>query len=185
MHPYAVRGNDLYETPEVATRALLRVETLPKKIWEPACGRGAIGRVLAEAGHLVHATDLIDYGYGVGDKDFLQTTEPPPGFQCILTNPPFKHALKFVDHAQKLCPLVIMLGRLAWIEGARQKYKCMDNGTLARVWQFKKRLPFMHRDGYEGKKNSNSGMAFAWFVWDANHSGDTIIRRFSWEKPTP
>jgi hypothetical protein len=41
-HPHAERGLDLYETPAVAVEALLRVERLPHRIWEPACGRGAI-----------------------------------------------------------------------------------------------------------------------------------------------
>jgi len=42
-HTYAERGNDLYETPTVAVEALLRIEQLPHRIWEPACGRGAAG----------------------------------------------------------------------------------------------------------------------------------------------
>ena len=54
-HPDSARGNDLYETPEVATLALLRAEPLPRSIWEPACGRGAIVRVLRNAGHGVIA----------------------------------------------------------------------------------------------------------------------------------
>ena len=33
-HPDSARGNDLYETPEVATLALLRAEPLPRTIWE-------------------------------------------------------------------------------------------------------------------------------------------------------
>ena len=41
-HPDSARGNDLYETPEVATLALLLAEPLPRTIWEPACGHGAI-----------------------------------------------------------------------------------------------------------------------------------------------
>ena len=45
-HALAVRGDDCYETPEVATEALLRAEKLPTTIWEPACGPGAIVRVL-------------------------------------------------------------------------------------------------------------------------------------------
>ena len=60
-HPDSARGNDLYETPEVATLALLRAEPLPRAIWEPACGPGAIVRVLRDAGHRVIATDLFDY----------------------------------------------------------------------------------------------------------------------------
>ena len=33
-HPDSARGNDLYETPEVATLALLHAEALPRTIWE-------------------------------------------------------------------------------------------------------------------------------------------------------
>ena len=55
-HPNSARGNDLYETPEVATLALLAVEPLPPTILEPACGRGAISKVLRSAGHTVIET---------------------------------------------------------------------------------------------------------------------------------
>ena len=60
-HPDSARGNELYETPEVATLSLLRAEPLPRTIRGPACGPGAIVRVLRDAGHLVIATDLVDY----------------------------------------------------------------------------------------------------------------------------
>lgn len=42
------------------------------------------------------------------------------------------------------------------------------------------RLPMMHRAGWGGPKTSSS-IAFAWFVWDRNHSGPTILSRISWE----
>ena len=45
-HQTAARGDDLYETPSEAVLALLEVEDLPDSIWEPACGPGAIVRVL-------------------------------------------------------------------------------------------------------------------------------------------
>jgi hypothetical protein len=77
-HTHAERGWDLYETPAVATQALLRVETLPKLVWEPAAGRGAISRVLRNAGYLVIEQDLVDYvGRDLGvetDVDFLKQT---------------------------------------------------------------------------------------------------------------
>ena len=51
----AERRDDLYETPECATRALLAVESLPQgTVWEPACGPGAIVRVLRDAGRGRH-----------------------------------------------------------------------------------------------------------------------------------
>ena len=47
---------------------------LPQTIWEPACGPGAIVRVLRDAGHRVIATDLVDYRSPDQDhagRDFL------------------------------------------------------------------------------------------------------------------
>jgi hypothetical protein len=61
-HPLAERGDDLYETPPVAVEALLRVEKIPHRVWEPACGPGNIVKVLRTAGHEVLASDLVDYG---------------------------------------------------------------------------------------------------------------------------
>src|SRR3990167_4693478 len=100
--PLKVRKNDLYETPEVATRALLRCESLHHRIWEPACGRGAIAKVLVATGRDVHSTDLVDYGYGVGRRDFLMEAKAPAGFDEIVTNPPFKLASEFIEHALSL-----------------------------------------------------------------------------------
>jgi hypothetical protein len=78
-HSLAERGPDFYATPPEAVHALLRVEKLPRQIWEPACGRGAIVEVLRAAGHVVHASDLYDWGYSnsrVG-VDFLSETRGP------------------------------------------------------------------------------------------------------------
>ena len=61
-HAHAERGLDLYETPDVAVEALLRVEKIPQRIWEPAAGKGAIVRVLRGHGHAVIASDIYDYG---------------------------------------------------------------------------------------------------------------------------
>jgi hypothetical protein len=178
-HSFAARGHDLYETPTVAVEALLRVEKIPHLVWEPCAGPGAIVRVLRNRGHSVIASDLIDYGELDFVRDFLDETAAPAGCQTILTNPPFRFAEEFVEHALELCPLVIMLLRLAFMESERRR-GILENRGLARVHVFRKRLPMMHRDGWEGRK-ANSGMAFAWFVWDRDHTGATIIDRISWE----
>jgi hypothetical protein len=70
--------------------------------------------------------------------------------------------------------------RLAFYESER-RCGILENRGLARVWVFRKRLPMMHRDGWEGPKG-NSGMAFAWFIWDRSHTGPTTIERISWER---
>lgn len=177
----AERGDDLYQTPSVAVRALIGVERLPAVIWEPACGPGAIVAVLRAGGHSVIATDLVDYGCEgqASGRDFLMERTAPPGCSCIVSNPPFKNAGEFVAKALDLVPRVYMLLRLAFLESERRR-SILDTGHLARVHVFRKRLPQMHRDGYEGKKAS-SGMAFAWFCWDRDHKGFTALNRVSWE----
>lgn len=180
QHSHAARGNDLYETPEGATLAVTHVERLPLRLWEPAAGRGAMVRPLRAAGHLVIASDLIDYGQPThfGGRDFLK--EPlPAGVEAIITNPPYQLAEAFVRHALELSPLVLMLLRLAFLESQRRS-DILENAGLARVHVFRKRLPMMHRDGWTGPKAS-SGIAFAWFVWDRSHRGPTTIHRVSWD----
>jgi hypothetical protein len=116
QHALSERGHDLYDTPPEATRALMRAEVLPFRIWEPACGRGAIVRVLRAAGYQVVASDLVDRGPGYWSRDFLLERCAPAGTECILTNPPYKQAAAFVRHALNLCPKVIFLLRLAFLE---------------------------------------------------------------------
>jgi hypothetical protein len=185
-HKQADRKDDLYETFPPAVAALLAVEHLPDTIWEPACGPGSIVRVLRAAGHVVYATDLIDYKSPDQDEsgwDFLMEKQLPMGVQAIVTNPPYYLAQQFVERALDLCPKVIMLLRLAFLESDRRTALLEERG-LARVHLFRKRLPMMHRDGWAGPKAS-SAIPFAWFVWDADHSGPPIVCRLSWEESTP
>lgn len=175
------RGDDLYETPGVAVSALLRVESIPALVWEPACGPGSIVRELRASGHEVIATDLVDYGCEgqASGRDFLMERSAPDGVECIVTNPPFKLAGEFAAHALELVPQVHMLLRLAFLESERRR-PILDNAGLRRVHVFRKRLPMMHRAGWEGRK-ANSGMAFAWFCWRRGYEGPTELNRISWE----
>ena len=78
---------EFYPTPPEATRALLSVESFEGDIWEPACGDGAISKVLEAAGYQVVSTDLIDRGYGAGGHNFLNSDKPLA--KNIITNPPY------------------------------------------------------------------------------------------------
>lgn len=180
-HALRERKDDLYETPEPAVEALLRVEKLPKIVWEPACGPGAIVRVLRNHGHEVYATDLVDYGCpdSTARVDFLMESGMPYAIDTIVTNPPFKLANQFVAHALTLVPRVVMLLRLAFLE-SQARSAILDGGMLARVHVFRNRLPMMHRSGWRGPQ-AGSSVCFAWFVWDRTHRGPAEIHRVSWE----
>jgi hypothetical protein len=186
-HPLTERGHDLYETPPEAVQALLRVERIPHCVWECCAGKGAIVRVLRDAGHAVIASDLIDYGFPLHFvAEFLAMAAAPVGTEAIFTNVPFKLAARCAAKALELCPRVYMLMRLAFYEAGELNNKrldrhlralVLDGGKLARIHVFRLRLPMMHRDQWAGKK-ANSGMA-----WDANHSGPTTIDRIDWRTP--
>lgn len=182
-HPLKERRGDCYDTPEVAVHALLRVEKLPYYIWEPACGTGNIVLPLRKAGHWVYATDLNERNCPESTSriDFLLSWQANQSvWDAIVTNPPFALAEEFVEVALERAPLVIMLLRLAFYESDRRKH-ILENCGLARIHAFSRRLPMMHRAGWEGRK-ANSGMAFAWFVWDRNHKGPTMIDRIDWKQ---
>lgn len=174
-HPLSERGVDLYETPACAVEALLKVELLPLWVWEPAAGRGAIVRVLRDHGHVVLASDLIDYGDLDFVRDFLSETKMLADCEAIVTNPPYALANEFARHALDLAPKVYLLLRLAFLELIRRR-DVLEHRGLARVHVFRKRLPMMHRDGWAGARAS-SAIPFAWFVWDRNHRGPAVLDR--------
>jgi hypothetical protein len=76
-------------------------------------------------------------------------------------------------------PYVVLLLRLAFLESERRR-GILEGRGLVRVHVFRKRLPMMHRDGWQGRKAS-SGMAFAWFAWDRTYTGLPTLNRISWE----
>jgi hypothetical protein len=181
-HALKDRRDDLYQTDPVATHALVKLGILPHHIWEPACGRGAIVNILRAAGHTVWATDLVDYRcpHSEHGVDFLMERQTRIDVEAIVTNPPFKLANEFVRHALDLCPRVIMLLRLGFLESDTVRNDVMDGGALKAVYVFRNRIPMMHRDGWQGKI-STSKTPYAWFEWDRAHRGDAIVKRISWE----
>ena len=168
---------NLYETPEQVTRALMRAEQLPYSIWEASCGRGAIARVLRLAGHDVLATDLQDYRSADQDYanfDFMQQHQMPyADLDAIVQNPPYNRATEFVRRSLELTRFSYFLLRLQFLEGQRRQ-DILDR--LARVHVFIDRIPLMHRDGWEGPKATNT-QAFAWFVFDREHTGPALVHR--------
>jgi hypothetical protein len=183
------RGHDPYDTGPEAPHALVDAERerLPRFIWEPACGCGDIVNALRLRGHTVFASDLIDCGLPDAEigTDFLKATKlPNHQIQAIVTNPPFKLAAEFAEHALQLCPRVYLLLRLNFLEGGTQKperARVLDDGSLARVLVFANRLPRMHRRNWSGKKTGPT-MVMAWFVWDRMRKPrPPIIRRIWWQ----
>lgn len=185
-HAIADRKDDLYETPPEATRALLRAVDLPAVVWECAAGRGAIAREILATGRGVIKTELVAYagadpGITTG-VDFLMETQRLA--DTIVTNPPYKLADQFIRHGLALGCTFYALLRLAALEGAARSD--LIDGHLTDVWVGIERLPFMHREGWQGPKNGNSGAPFAWFKFQPiKPPGPVAMRRISWRSTDP
>lgn len=164
--------DDFYPTPPHATIALLEREKFNGNVWEPACGDGAISKILEEKGFEVYSSDKFDRGYGVGGIDFL-TIDSHSRFDNVITNPPYKLAQEFVEKALEVADKkVAMLLKLNFLESAR-RYEMFRKTPLKTVYVFSKRLNF-----YEGKlgDDKRSGvLAFAWYVWEHGYEGKPMI----------
>src|SRR5688572_3703143 len=82
-------GPDFFPTPAWATHALISNELFVGEIWEPACGNGAMSRVLELAGNRVISSDLYGRGFEEIGHNFLTTDRLCDN---IVTNPPYNSA---------------------------------------------------------------------------------------------
>lgn len=195
----AERGVNLYETPPEAMHSLLALESFSHTVLEPACGRGAISRVLEAAGHEVILADLVDYQtanrHGELQKvqDFLASKPLPSGSCDIVSNPPYGGVMNaFIAHALRVHRPRKMALLLNWnaFSGFADDDRnfVMDECPPARIYQFKRRLPMMHRDGWDGNI-ATSRMNTAWFVWemqeDGSYGDSTVARRIDWKDYMP
>ena len=163
-------ADDFYITPPEATKALLAVEKFGPRLWEPACGDGTMSRTLEEAGYKVTSTDLNSHGYGVSGVDFLTSWDCPR--YDIVTNPPFKLAQEFAEHALNVAGAkVALLCRLAFLEGQRRK-TFFKAHPPRRVWVFSWRVSMWRRGEVTGKGKM---MAYAWYVWERGYRGEPML----------
>ena len=160
--------NDFWRTPAWVTQALLSRIKTPPRVWEPACGDGAMAAVLVERGHDVHATDLIDRGYGGGGADFLTAAAPfDLSETAIITNPPYEGGLSdhFVARALAHRPqMVAMLLRNEWDSaGKRDVFLRKGSGFAAK-------LVLTRRPRWIADTKGSPRHNYAWYVWWRGHT---------------
>ena len=164
--------SDFYPTPVWATEALLKCEQFVGDIWEPACGLGAMSKVLEQAGYCVKSTDLYEYGYGEAGWDFISALSCYKQVPNIVTNPPYNQAEDFITQGIKLAEKkVAMLLRLAFLEGIGRYGRLYSVTPPSRVWVFSSRLT-MYPNGVE--PTGRGTQAMAWFVWDKRLASENI-----------
>ena len=158
--PEQRRPDDFYPTPPHATQSLMERERFTGLISEPACGDGAIVRVLKKHGFDVEATDLTK------GHDFFARSDTVAN---IITNPPYRQSLDFIIHAKKITThKIAMLLPVEFLHGATRHELFQDRRfPLKVVYVFSSRLRF----GSE----THATVGHAWYVWDRKHKGEAII----------
>lgn len=153
------RSLDFYPTPVECTLALLPyIPETVNTVWEPACGDGAISKVLVNNGFDVYSTELrIDSGYGAGGLDFL--THRDISTDAIITNPPFNVSEDFINKALLCSPVVAMLLKSQYWH-AKTRYKLFTDHTPTYI------LPLTWRPNFFGTQARGSSMLdMQWTVW--------------------
>ncbi len=167
--------DDFYPTPSWAVKSLLnRVDFKDCDIiWECACGDGAISKTLESEGFKVKSSDIVDRGYEKTEFiDFLDN--PDVMVDAIITNPPYKYALEFVEMCKKKTnKRFAMFLKTVFLESERRYNMFQDTEyPLKTVYQFSKRVT-LYKDGVKMK---NSGMiAYAWYVWEKGYEGKPTL----------
>lgn len=171
-------ANDYYGTNPESTKALLKVESFQKQIWEPAAGHHLIANVLKDAGYDVMTTDLVNYGFGDKQLDFLNVENKYDIKMDIVTNPPYGLATEFAVKALELvapgCKVAMFL-RTLFLEGTKRYEKLFSKYPPKTVYVFTNRQVSDKNDDF----NKGSAVSYSWFVWEKGYTGPTEIKWIS------
>ena len=164
------KKSDFYETPYTLTRKFLDVEYFNKNstVCEPACGGGAITRVLKEywEDDKVTAYDK--------ETNFLWDFND---YNYIITNPPFSLAFEFICKAKQLAKSKFaLLLPLSYLHGKKRYDEIYSDKTygLEKVYVFT-RYPMLGEKLREDGKYNTGMMVYAWYVWTNGYSGQPTI----------
>ena len=172
------KNSDFYETPYSITSRMLEFEHFDYKlpVLEPACGNGAITKILKKKWdlELINSYD-INGGLNSPPKDFL--TEESE-YDYIITNPPFSLAYEFIQKCKQLTKKkFLLLLPLSYLHG-KKRYDNIWTDTdfpLSHIHVFT-RYPLLGEQLRDDGKYHTGMMVYAWYVWDRNHIGSPIIK---------
>lgn len=173
---------DFFPTPLWATRALCEhvIKLGSCRVWDPACGDGAMVRALGEYALAVAGSDVHDYGRGFAVHDFLMPFMPDGigASDWIITNPPFRLAQEFIQRGLDLAEYgVAMLVRSVFVESIGRYEQLFRPRPPALIAQFVERVPML-----KGRldKDASTATSYAWIVWTRETAEQT---RFIWIPP--
>lgn len=169
--------NDFYPTPSCMVKALMEsgifVDSRYSDIYDPCCGKYAIGNVLREYDY----NNLVEKDLMYG-QDFL-ADHTDNYHDVVIMNPPFKSFNKFVEKAKRISDKVYCIGKLNFF-GAHDRNV---NGLwehLEWVLPFDRQIAF-DKPEIDGKVECGM-MITGWFVWNKDYNGYPKIKVLDMQK---
>lgn len=175
--------DDYYATEPRAVEILLEQEKFFPYVWECACGEGHMSKVLAANGYHVKSSDIVNRGLaGMAIIDFLKVTKEDikDDFpRDIITNPPYKYAKEFVEHALDISmdgTKVAMFLKLTFLE-SKARRALFEKYPPKVVYVSSSRLQCAKNGDFEKYgKGVGTAVAYAWYVWEKGFKGDPVIK---------
>jgi hypothetical protein len=166
--------NDYYATDPSAGRFLLELEKF-NNVLEPACWEWHLSKVFEIAGIKVTSSDIVDrwywwvkwfaeYDYWWGD---------------IVTNPPYKYAQEFVEHALSITlpwAKIAMFLKLQFLEWKKRKKFFLQNPPKI-IYVSSSRIKCAMNGDFD--LYPSSAVAYARYVWINWYFGDPVVKRFN------
>lgn len=140
--------------------------------------------MLENKGYNVKSSDIIDRGYPNTEViDFLNFTKEQNKYsRDIITNPPYKYAKEFVEHALDISmdgTKVAMFLKLQFLEG-KARGKLFEKYPPKTIYVARGRLLCAKNGEFEKMKaGGGSAVAYAWYVWEKGYTGSTIVKWFN------
>lgn len=168
------QNEDYYATPPFAVVKLLEKEKFNHYIWECAAGELHISNTLEENGYKVRSTDIIDRTNGkIETLDFL-TASADKISPDIITNPPYKYATEFVEHALDISMdsvKVAMFLKIQFLESQKRR-ELFEKYPPKKIYVFTNRVN-CGKNGVFGKESS--AVCYCWFIWEKGFTGKPIV----------
>jgi hypothetical protein len=164
---YARVEGDRYPTPAWVTLALIPfLPRKPARIWEPAACNGAMASPLSTCAPTI-SSDIAS------GTDFLEARCAPPDVDAIITNPPYKLAVEFIDKA--LCLVESRAGMVAMLLRTDFDHAKTRQYLFSSCSAFCKKLVLTKRIRWIADSSGSPSFNHAWFVWDWRHCGPPTI----------
>lgn len=140
-----------------------------------------MANVLKERGYNVRCTDILDrlHDGTIEIMDFLRQNEQFDG--DIITNPPYTYALQFAEKAIDTITTghkVAMFLKLTFLESTKRR-KLFEQHPPKFLYVSTKRIQCAMNGEFDKYKSAGTAVAYGWFIWEKDFSGDPVIRWFN------